>query len=114
LDQVAILGQFADEWIDLPQTERSLRAALQIAAYEAVLGNAQLQRRRTGIIASRAAILLDQLEDALDATDSEFTLASMYGIADSADVASRLVWSSHAPSSFKVKDHCRIKTASFM
>jgi hypothetical protein len=91
LDQVAILGQFADEWIDLPQTERSLRAALQIAAHEAVLGNAQLQRRRTDIIASRAAILLDQLENALDATYSEFALASMYGIAASTDVGSCLV-----------------------
>ena len=91
LDQVAILAQFADEWIDLLQAQRSLRAALQIAAHEAILGNAQLHRRRAGIVASRAAISLDQLENALDATHSEFALASMDGIAYGSDVGSRLM-----------------------
>ena len=91
LDEVAILGQFADQWIDLPQRERSLRSALQIAAHEAILGDAQFQRRRTGIVASCAAILLGQLKNALDAAYSEFALASMDGVADSADAGSRLV-----------------------
>ena len=91
LDQVAILGQFADEWIDLTQTERSLRAAFQIAAYEAILGNAPLQCRRTGIVASRAAILFRQLDNALDATHSELTMAGMDGVADRADVCSGLL-----------------------
>ena len=91
LDQVAILGQFADERIDLSQTEWRLRAALQIAAHEAILGNAEILRRCAGIFASRAAILLGQLQNALDATHSEFALASMDGIADCADVGSGLV-----------------------
>src|SRR5208337_3150081 len=91
LDQVAILAEFADEWIDLSESERSLWTALQIAAYEPVLGDTQFQRRRTGIVRSHAAILLDQLKNALDATHSEFALADMDGIADSADVGSRLV-----------------------
>jgi len=91
LDQVAILAQFADERIDLPQSERSLWIALQIAAYEAILGDAQFQRRRTCIVRSHAAILLDQLENALDATHSEFALASMDCVADCADIGSRLV-----------------------
>jgi len=59
LDQVAILSQFADEWIDLSQSERSLWTALQIAAHEAILGDAQFQCRRTSTVTSRAAILLD-------------------------------------------------------
>jgi len=91
LDQVAILGQFADEWIDLAQTERSLRTAFQIAAHEAILGDAQFQRRGAGIVGSRVAILLDHLENALDATRPEFALASVDGVADSADVGSCLV-----------------------
>ena len=91
LDQVAILSQFADQWIDLPQTERRLRIALQIAAHEAILGDAQFQRRRTGIVRSCAAVLLDQLENALDAAYSEFALASLDGVADSADAGSCLV-----------------------
>jgi hypothetical protein len=91
LDEVAILSQFADQWIDLPQTERGLRTALQIAAHEAIFGNAQLQRRRASTVAGRAAILLGQLKNALDAAHSEFALASMDGVADSADVGSCLV-----------------------
>src|SRR6266700_1651659 len=66
-------------------------AALQIAAYEAILGDAQFQRRRTGIVRSHAAILLDQLENALDATHSEFALASVDSVADRADIGSCLM-----------------------
>jgi hypothetical protein len=77
LDGVAILSQFADQWTDLPQTERRLWTALQIAAHEAIFGNAQLQRRRASTVASCAAILLGQLNNALDAAHSEFALASM-------------------------------------
>src|ERR1017187_9372028 len=69
----------------------SLAAPLQKTAHEAILGNAQLQRRRASIVASRAAIFLDKVENALNATYSEFALASMDGIADSADVGSCLV-----------------------
>src|SRR5271166_5960905 len=91
LDQVAILAEFADEWIDLSQSERSLWTALQITAHEAILGNTQFQRRRAGVLASHAAIPLDQLENALDAAQSEFALASMDGVANSADVGSCLM-----------------------
>jgi hypothetical protein len=91
LDQVAILAQFADKRIDLPQTERSLRAAFQITAHETILGDAQVQCRRASVVRSRAAILLDQLENTLDATHSKFALASMDGVADSADVGSGLM-----------------------
>jgi len=79
------------EWIYLSQSEWSLWTALQIAAHEAILGDAQFQCRRTRIVRSHAAILLRQLENALDATHSEFALASMYGVADSADIGSCLV-----------------------
>src|SRR5208282_5854738 len=57
-------------------------------------GDPQFQRRRAGIVRSHTAILLDQLENALDATHPEFALASMYGIADRADIGSRLVGTS--------------------
>ena len=71
LDQVAILGQFADQGIDLPQAQRGLRAALQITAHEPVLGHAQLQRRGAGLVASCTAVLLGQREHAHDAADPE-------------------------------------------
>src|ERR1019366_5392417 len=91
LDQVAILHQFADERIDLAQTQGSLRAALQDASHEAVLGHAQLQGHGTGLVGGRAAVLLDQREHAQNATHSEFGLSLMDDIADSADAGSSLV-----------------------
>src|SRR6202044_3921166 len=51
----------------------------------------QFERRRPGLGRSPSAIFLDQLEHALDATHSEFTLAAMDGIAYGSDVGSRLV-----------------------
>lgn len=66
MDYVAILGEVADQRVDLPQSQRCLQTALQIAAHEAILKNTQFQSRRAGSIASCAAILLDQLEHALD------------------------------------------------
>ena len=91
LDQVAILHQFADERIDLAQTQRSLRAALQAASHEAVLGHAQLQGQGAGLVGGRAAILLDQREHALNAARSKLGLSLVDGIAESADAGSSLV-----------------------
>ena len=72
LDEVAILSQFADEWIDLPQRESSLWTALQITAHEAIL------RGRAGSSAaaqasSEAALpyFLTSTKNALDATHPE-------------------------------------------
>ena len=42
------------KWIDLAQAQWRLRTALQIAPHEAILRNAQLQRRRTGIRTPRS------------------------------------------------------------
>jgi len=49
-----LLHQFADEGIDLLQTERGLRTAFQIAAHEAVFHNAYLQRGSTSLIGGAA------------------------------------------------------------
>ena len=91
LDQVAILHQFADERIDLAQTQGRLRAALQDTSHEAVLGHAQLQGHGAGLIGGRAAVFLDQREHAQNAPHSEFGLALVDDIADSADAGSSLV-----------------------
>jgi hypothetical protein len=50
LDQVAILGQLADERIDLAQSQWRLRAAFEIPAHEAVLGHSQFQGRGAGFL----------------------------------------------------------------
>src|ERR1035438_3358263 len=86
LDQVAILSQFADKRIDLPQAQRSLRAAFQIAAHESVLAHAQFQCRGAGLIASHTAVFLGQREHAQDAANSRLGLTMVDRVADGADV----------------------------
>src|ERR1035441_2993801 len=48
-DEVAVLGQLADQWIDLVQAQRQLRMSLQVAAYEAVFIGAHFERRGAGM-----------------------------------------------------------------
>ena len=86
MDQVAILGEFADKRIDLSQAQRGLRTALQIAAHELVLPYAQFQRRGAGLVASRSAVLLGKREHAHDAADAGLGLTMVDRIADCADV----------------------------
>lgn len=76
----------------MPHVCRFFRFRRQYTALKTgqmIRGGLQLWMVR--IVRSRAAILLDQLEDALDAAYSKFSLASMYGVRDSADVGSCLV-----------------------
>src|SRR5579863_1811215 len=93
LNQVAILGQLADERIDLAQSQWRLRAAFEIPANETVLGHSQFQGRGTGFLRGGTAILLGQREQAHYAAQSGFALALMDHVADSADVLSCLVGS---------------------
>src|ERR1019366_3401427 len=91
LDQVAILGQFADERIDLPQGQRGLLAALQITPHELILAHAQFQRCFAGLVASRTAVLLGKREHAHDAANAGLGLAMVDRVADGADVGAGLV-----------------------
>jgi hypothetical protein len=84
LDQVAILRQLADERIDLLQAQRGLWLAFQITTYEAILGNTQFQRSRTGVVAGRAAVLFSQVENPLDAAQSSLRLALVNRFAERA------------------------------
>ena len=86
IDEVAILHQFADQGIDLLQTEWGLWTALPIAADEAVFLHSHLQRGSAGFVHSCRAILLGSGEDAEDAAHAHFSLLAMDGFAEHADV----------------------------
>src|SRR6202140_2169917 len=88
VDEVAVLHQFADQRIDLLQTEWGLRAAFQIAADEAVFLNSHVQRSGAGFIDRHGAVLLGQGENAQDAAHSDFALLAVDGIAERPDVRS--------------------------
>src|SRR5579872_6870651 len=67
------------------------RMALQVAAHEAILGHAQLQRRRAGVLAGRGAVLFHQVQYTLDAAHTLFRLALVHRLAECSDVLAGLV-----------------------
>jgi hypothetical protein len=69
------VGEVTDERIDLAEREGHGRVAVEVAPDEAVLGDAQLQRRRAGVLDRGRAVLLDQAEDTQDTADAEFAVA---------------------------------------
>jgi len=74
VEPVAILDQFTDEWIDLAQRQRRLRAALQITAHEAIFAHTQFQRSSASLIDSRTTVLLGQPQHTHDAAHSRLGL----------------------------------------
>src|SRR5665647_2261911 len=92
-DEVAVLGQLADQRIDLVQAQRKLRLALQVAAHEAVLMGAHFERRGAGIVDAGNAVFLGQRQHAQNAAHREhgetavrrilgvLSLAKKYGVA---------------------------------
>ena len=67
INEVAVLHQLADEGIDLPQGQRDRRAALQVAADEAVVRHPDLQGAAAQASSTAASVLLGQRQHAEDA-----------------------------------------------
>ena len=62
------------------------RVALEIAADEAVVGDAELQGRGTGVLDDGGAVLLGEGEDAEDPADAELAVAAVDRRAERADM----------------------------
>ena len=75
----------------MPQAQRCLRAALQIAPHEAVLGHTQFQCRCAGLVAGRATVLLGLREHAQDAADANLGLSLVDSLTEGADGRAGLV-----------------------
>ncbi len=86
MDQIAVLHQFADQWIDLVQAEWELRLSLEVATDKVVLVYAHLQRRRAGLIDYCRTELLSQGKHTQDAAHTDLPLARMERPAEGADV----------------------------
>ena len=82
------MHEFANEGIDLPQTE--LGSTLQIAAHETVFAHSHLQGCGTGIFRSCRTVLFDQGEKALHAAHAQLPLVLINVMAEGSDLSARV------------------------
>ena len=82
------MHEFANEGIDLPQTE--LGSAFQIAAHEAVFADSHLQGCGASIVGSCGTVLSAQRENALNAAHAELSLVLINMVTESSDLRSRM------------------------
>src|SRR2546422_902155 len=75
-DDVAVVGEFTNERIDLAQCERCGEMALEIATDEAVVGDLAGEGGGTGGVDDRGPVFLDEAEDAENATDPRLAVAA--------------------------------------
>jgi hypothetical protein len=85
VDEIAVLDQFANERVDLPQGK--LWATFEIATNEAEFMHAHFQSNRAGIFDRGGAELLGQGEDAEDAANPGFSELVINKVAECADVS---------------------------
>src|SRR5690606_30260621 len=86
-DEVAVVGECANERIDLPERDRrSGYLALEVPTQRAVVDDADLQEHSACVVDGRGAVLLDQVHDALDAARAGLALAAPERVAKRTDV----------------------------
>ena len=86
VDEIAILGQFANEGVDLAESQ--WRPPFQIAADETVIMDVEFECRGGGILDGGDTVFFGQGEQAQDTADGRLTLAEMDGFGQFADVIS--------------------------
>jgi hypothetical protein len=91
VDEIAIVHEFANEGIDLPQAE--LGRALEITTHELILAYSHFQGYRAGIFGSRSAVLFGQREHSLNAPYTELPLLVINMVAEGTDLSARVLGS---------------------
>ena len=86
MDQITVVHQFADQGIDLAQTEGGLRATLEVAPHETIFVHAHLEGGRASFIDSSDAILFGKRENAQDAPHAHFALLAIDKVAKGTDM----------------------------
>src|SRR5437016_2279088 len=82
MDQITVVHQFADQGIDLAQTERGLRTTLKIATHETIFVHAHLQGCSASFLDGCGAILFGERENAQDAPHAHFALLAINKVAE--------------------------------
>ena len=86
MDQITVVHQFADQRIDLAQTEGGLRTTLKVATHETIFVHAHLQGGRTSFIDGSGAVLFGERENAQDAAHAHFALLAIDKVAECTDM----------------------------
>jgi hypothetical protein len=84
VDEIAILRQFTDEWIDLTQCQ--LGPAFEKTADKTVFINAEFECGRAGMLDSSDTELLGQGEYAQNAANAGLSLMPVNGFTECADM----------------------------
>ena len=84
MDEIAIVNEFANEGIDLPQ--RELWTALEIATDKAIFVHSHLEGSAAGILDRSGAELLGEGEHAQDAANARFSELAINKVAECTDM----------------------------
>jgi len=85
VDEIAVMNQFPDQGIDLPQ--RQLWPPLQKASDETVFVDAQLERGCASVLDSRNTELFGERKHAEDWANADLALMPMHGFTECANVS---------------------------
>src|SRR5207245_5101837 len=86
MDQITVVHQFADQGIDLTQTQGGLRTTLKVATHETIFVHAHLEGCRASFIDGRGAILFGERKNAQDAPHAHFALLAIDKVAKCTDM----------------------------
>src|ERR1039458_6417528 len=86
MDQITVMHQFADQGIDLAQTERGLRTTLKVATHETIFVHAHLEGCSATFIDGSGAVLFGERENAQDAAHAHFALLAIDKVAKCTDM----------------------------
>ena len=86
MDQITVVHQFADQGIDLAQTEGGLWTTLEVATHETIFVHAHLEGCRASFIDGRGAIFFGERKNAQDAPHAHFALLAIDKVAQGTDM----------------------------
>src|SRR6266849_8204072 len=86
MDQITVVHQFADQRIDLAQTEGGLADNAQVAAHETIFVHAHLESCRASFIDGGSAIFFGERENAQDAPHAHFASLAIDKVAKCTDM----------------------------
>ena len=86
MDQITVVHQFADQGIDLAQTEGGLGTTLKVATHETIFVHAHLEGGGASFIDGSGAVLFGEGENAQDAPHAHFALLAIDKVAKCTDM----------------------------
>jgi ribose 1,5-bisphosphokinase PhnN len=89
VDEVAVVGQFSDQRVDLAQLQWRARLVFEVVPYETVRGRPHFERGLACVLDGRRAMLPDQRAHSQDALHASLAVGAVDLLAKRADVLAR-------------------------